>query len=169
MRGELHAAGAQVIEALALNDQQRRALFDPSPAIDSLAEELVALREHGVPDHVVRRLVGRVGEVITLNGLEGACEHDVSGRLDRLRHAARARTDDALTVKGLARALRPDLAVLARGERAREFTAAALRVQDVIRSADPTKLRSRSLRNELGGGRHDLLLAFISSAERTAP
>lgn len=167
MRRELHAVGTQVMEALALNDRQRRALYDPSPAVDSLAEELVALRAFGVPQDVIRGLVSRVGDVLTMNGLEGACQHDVSGRLDRLCHAEQAGTTGVLTVKGLARALRADLAVMAAGEGARDFTAAALRVQDIVRSVSAERLRSTSLRNEIGGARHDLLLGFVAAAERT--
>lgn len=167
MHRDLHAAGTQVIEALALNEQQRRALFDPSPEVDSLAEELVALRAFGVPDHVVRGLVSRVGDVLTLNGLEGACQHDVSGLLDRLCRVQRSGVPAVLTVKGLARTLRADLAILAQGDVAREFTAAALRVQDVVRQVPADRLRSTSLRNEIGGARHDLLLGFVASAERT--
>ena len=80
----LRPATGAALEASALHAAQQRALFNPSPECDSLAERLIALREHGVPNTVLRGLIADVRAVIELNAREGRCERAVCVELEQL-------------------------------------------------------------------------------------
>ena len=47
-----------------------------------------------------------------------------------------------------------------------EYALAATRVREVCEQAPPEKLLSRTLRHELGGRRHDLLVEVVRSVQR---
>lgn len=167
LRRALHVA----LDGHALNRRQAVELFNPDPEENSLAERIVALRHHGVPLHIIRRLLADVRQLLDLNDEEDGCHTTLAGQLDDLTTVVRdAELNDpghqALGVKSIARAVRPALADLGSTDGTTYFKA-ALAIRDVIRVAPRDQLTSQSLRHELGAGRHDQLLALIPFAKET--
>lgn len=154
---ELRDCVTRAVEAIALNDEQARVLFDPSPAIDSLAERIVALRHRGVPEPVIRDLLMDVRRLLHLNQSERGEECTIAGRLDAL--VARPPGEN-LTFKTIAQRLRGDLLDLAHCDAARA------RVTELIARVHADRLLSPTLRHELGGRRHDVLRALLHDTDR---
>lgn len=152
---EPQGALAHACEAIALNRAQHRALYNPSLAVDSLAERLLALSGHGVPRPVIRALLRDVRTVLDLNTRERGAERRVTAALDALGSSE-------LTVKALARALRPELRTLREDTDGTRFALAAIRLREVCEQQTPERLRSQALRHELGAGPHDQLVELLS-------
>ena len=97
-----------------------------------------------------------------------AHERAITGTLDALDQAASrpAQVRSELSIRALVRRLRGDLDTLAAAMGGTEYALAATRVREVCEQAPPEKLLSRTLRHELGGRRHDLLVEVVRSVER---
>lgn len=152
---ELRVCVDRTVEAIALNDRQAKVIFDPSPEVDSLAERIVVLRHYGVPESVVRDLLGDIKRLLELNSQERSEQHAVAGSLDRML----ARDPDdrgAFSFKDIARRLREDLAVLDGDPDARG------RIAQLVSCVHPDRLTSSTLRHEIGGRKHDLLRSLIA-------
>lgn len=155
-------------DAAAANRQQAALLFNATPEIDSLAERLITLHQHGVPRHHIRQLLADVKKLIALNDDEHHCERTIAGALDALARAEHAaergtRGRDQLTIRGLVRALRDDLDTIATAAGGTEYALAATRVREVCEHVPAEKLLGGTLRHELGGRRHDLLAEIVRS------
>ena len=165
LRGVIDTAA----DAIAVNREQARRLYDPTPEVDSLAERLLELRRtHGVPAPVISGLLRDVRDLITLNDDELGHERAITGTLDaldRAEQAARrpARLRSELSIRALVRRLRADLDTLSAAMGGTEYALAATRVREVCEQADHEKLLGRTLRHELGGRRHDLLIEVVRS------
>lgn len=162
------------LDNVPLNDAQRLELFNPDPEVNSLAEDIVALRLHGVPNEEIRRLLRRVGAVIALNGEEGDNTKKVAQRLDDFATAAqRAATcgqlaDAPVSLKKLAGQLRPHLAVLRTnglGLGGARYLEASSAVRRIITTCPASRLASPTMRRQLGDGPHDQLLALAASID----
>ena len=159
-------------DAIAANRAQHRLLFNPTPEVDSLAERLIALRRHGVPSGLISELIQDVKQLITLNEHEHGDERALAGALDalaRAEHAAEregSRAHDAISVRALVRRLRDDLDTIRASGTGTEFALAAARVREICSQTPADKLTSNTLRHELGGRRHDLLVEMVRSVQR---
>ena len=154
----------QSLENFAVGQLEHRVLCNlDTPERDSLAEDIMALREHQVPASVVASLLGRLADAMDLNGVQTAGDRTVCGLLDTLAtpRGRAALVDEAGEgVKALATRLRPALRVLARPEAhdaVTLFSAAAI-VSAAIDGTAPATLTSGALRHELRPTAHDLLL-----------
>lgn len=167
---DLRRCADTALDAIALNRAQHLLLFNPSRETDSLAERLLALRAHGVPGAVISALLRDVKEILTLNEGEHTGERRLAGALDALTRAEHAaerghrEISGALTIRSLVRALRDDLDTIGSGIDGTAFALAAMRVRDICEQTPPDKLQSTTLRHELGGRRHDLLVEMVRSA-----
>lgn len=162
---QLRAATGTALEGQALNHAQHRALFDPSPECDSLAERIVALHRHDVPATAIRGLLADIRAVLDLNAREDGCHRQIAGELDRLTRIASSTNQlaEALTVRGLVRRLRDPLTILLSPEQA---TAAQLvNARDIVREtiaiSPRDRLASTRFAHELGGRRHRRLLELM--------
>lgn len=169
LRGALEAT----MDLLPLNRKQHQLLFNPDAEVNSLAERIVALRHHGIPEPVIKGLINDVRELLTLNAAEGAGARTVTGLLDELAvamaHAERNRDAAeaivaAESIKQVACQLRPHLAVL-RDPGSYDGTAwsvAQATVQDVIARTPRSRLLSPTMRNQLRKGPYRQLEALMS-------
>jgi hypothetical protein len=157
------------LEGFALNQLVHRVLVNlDTPEQDSVVEDILALRAHGVPNPVIAGMLGRLADALDLHVKEGECERTIIGLLDGLgTPAARRKLAEEVGagrsgVKALAVRLRPALRVLGRPQdHAHDpiaLVAAAGAVAAVIQTVAPATLASQSLRHELGARAHDLLL-----------
>jgi hypothetical protein len=136
--------------------QQRLLDARDTPAIDSLIEEILELRAHGVPHAVRQRLVNYWHQLCELNRLEGDDERAIAGVADRLTSQLRDRELNSgmrreLTVKEIARRLRPVLPIL---DMPQEHDSAAIvrahRIFNEIAAAKPAaELLTGSVANQL--------------------
>lgn len=168
----IEAATELAMEGMATNDAGRRLLYDPSPEIDSLAERLVELEQHGVPRRVVRALLADLREALSLNLRERAGYRALAGTLDRAtRIGAAPELSRAGTVRGAINLLREPLELLAANEAGvridgRALVEAVSRVRRVVAVAPRRMLLSRSLRSNLGGRKHRVLVREIEKHDR---
>lgn len=160
------------LDGVALNDAQRLACFNPDPEVNSLAERIVALRHHGVPDTVIGDLLQQVGEVLALNGQEGNRARTVAGQLDGLAAAAQhtacnGLADAPASLKKLAEQLRPHLAVLRKPYEYDGFAyvQASGAARRIIAACPRARLESPTVRKQLGKGPHAQLLALAASID----
>lgn len=166
---DLRRAVDVAVETIAANREQHLLLFNPSREIDSLAEHIIALRHHGVPGAVISGLLRDVKRLLALNEDEHGGERTIAGTLDdlaRAEHAAErggGRLAGELSVRALVRALRGDLDTIGYGTGGTEYALAAARVRDICERVPHCKLTSTTLRHELGGRRHDLLVEMCRS------
>jgi hypothetical protein len=161
---------APALDGQAHNHTQARLIFNSTPEVDSLAERVAALRDHGVPDHVISDLFADLRALRESNAAELACERRVAHVGDDLARTLNTTglchtLADHMTVTGIKRAVGgPDgpLAILAdpAGRTAKDITDARAAVRAVVTRAPDTVLTRASLRNQLGASRHDLLLAL---------
>lgn len=160
LRGPLDST----LEIIASGQREASLIFNPSPEVDSLAEHIARLDRHGVPGEVIRDLLAQVREVLRLNTTQDSHARGVAGTLDALSSLA----TDALTTKSITRLLREPLDVLGRSSTvsAAEWQRASGEVRRVIDACGPQRLCATSLRHEMGGRRHDVLLAVL--ADRAA-
>ncbi len=169
---------APALDGICHNTDQQRIIFDPSPEVDSLAERIASLRDNNVPDDVIAHLFADLRALVASNRAERVVHRRVSRTGDDLARALGAAPAPAggaceLTVTGIKRLLGgPDgaLAVIANpaGRDGRELTAARSVVRRVVDRAPSAVLRGRSLRNQLGARRHDLLLELAAEWGRGA-
>lgn len=172
-----HALGV-TLDNVAVNRAQRRELFNPDPETNSLAEEIIALRAHGVPNETIRALLAHTRRVLELNELEGSNTRTVAGQLDdlarALAHAERSQQIVAgESTKHLAGELRTHLRVLRQQDKATVkdgvayFTARAA-VDDIIRRCPRSRLESATMRRQLGAGPHRQLMELAGPTEVAA-
>jgi hypothetical protein len=161
------------LEAVALNRQQQRLLYDPSPAVDSALEHLLALwrlagppsSPQGSPDvaaHVTATLsLGR--RLASSNAREREHVRAVCGEADRLtrdlRFAERVAADAGLSAKAIARQVRAPLTVLEGRDPDDQWAVVdAVFALDLVFAAVPAaQLFSPAVRHELRGRRFALL------------
>jgi hypothetical protein len=155
------------LELVAINAAEQKVLVNLTTSdCDSVAQEIVALRDYGVPHDVISRALGRVFLAIELNGLEGAIERDLAGQLDSLATAAHNGDGVAeqLGIHAIARALRPALRVLndLSNHDSIEIVRASAIVLDVVRAHPAEMLGSDALRRQLRPTAHDKLLELAA-------
>lgn len=161
----LRAPLETVMDARAHNLTQSALIYDPSPAEDSLAECILGLL-HADDAH---DRANRVAETMVLlrrltasNVLEGECELSAAGVLDAMTkgmHCAGVRSQ--MTVREAAARLRRPLRAIAENPDGIAFFRHACQIKDVVSLLSPDVLHGNGLRNELGTGRHDLLLSML--------
>lgn len=149
-----------VMNAQACNDAQARALFDPSPEVDSLKERLAVLFvKYKVTAEDRAGIVRDVDRVQDWNQSERTAENRAAGALDA---AGPRNLRDTIGVRGAAAALRPVLG--------RDFQQECSTLRRLI--ADPRcgaeLLRSRSLSTQLGRRQHARLLELLDVMEQSA-
>lgn len=159
------------LEARAIGEAEARRLFNPDREVNSLAERLIALRDHGVPRDDLRAIFTDLKAIIALNAKQCGHEADVAGQLDELaaalHHAeTEAHVDRALGIKAIANTLRPALDVIANpaAHPAAAYVRSVRDVDRIIASTTRTRLLSASVRHELGAGKHDLLAELIGAS-----
>lgn len=132
--------------------------------IDTAADVVAINREQ---DRQLRglalRFIGDVRNLIALNDTQLAKERAIAGTLDALDQAEHEPLRSELSIRALVRRLRGDLDTLAAATGGTEYALAATRVREVCEHTDHDKLLSRTLRHELGGRRHDLLVEIVRS------
>lgn len=159
------------MEAQALGDAEARALFNPDPEINSLAERISALRHHGVPADTLSAIFDDLRVVIQLNARQTIEDAGVCGHLDELAVSLHRDVTEglsrALGIHALARTLRPALAVIQApgAHSAGEYVRAVRDVDRIIATTPASKLLGDSVRHELGAAKHNLLreLAQVAS------
>lgn len=156
LRGPLDST----LEVIATGQREASLIFNPSPEVDSLAEHIARLDRHGVPGEVIRNLLAQLRDVLNLNAVQDRHARGAAGALDALSSLA----TDALTTKSITRTLREPLDLLGRADTvsAAEWQRASGEVRRVIDACGPERLRAPSLRHEMGGRRHDVLLAVLA-------
>jgi hypothetical protein len=166
-------ASDMALEATALNLAEHRLLANlETPEVDSIAEEIVALRTYGVPDDVLARLLAQVAAALELNAQEGGCERQITGLLEALNtgqgRKLLAAEVSAGGVKALAVRLRPALRILGRPEAyahdVAALVAASAIVAEALATVAPATVAAGGLRHELGARAHDLLLRLRDGA-----
>lgn len=173
---DLREALDHTLDAIALNREQAKRLYNPDPQVNSLAERVIALRAHGLTTRMVAELISDIRAVIELNAAERGHEREVAGALDDLLrrlyfpNRAAVSSGSALGVKGAALRLRGPLRVLRSPAEhtAAEFVTAARQVCDVVDCCSEGLLRGGSLRHELRPMLHDQLLAILGDGEQVA-
>ncbi len=152
----------------ALNRAEARLLYDPSPAIDSLAEDIATLHRFGVPAETIEGLLRRVRRAIALNDCEANVHGELCELLDDLARAAHGDTlhrhaSRVMTVKAIAKALRPALGVIAapREHDAMAFVKAVRTIDRLVASHPLAVLLTDSVRNEIGPRRFDLFERLV--------
>lgn len=163
------------IEGQAMNAAGRLILFNPSPEIDSIAEEIAALeRNYGVPRSAVRSMLAKLGRAIDLNGREERCYRDIAGALNR---ATAVQSTPSLarasTVRGAYALLREPLGVLAANRAGQKVDGRALvdaagLVRRVVEVAPRKTLLSPALERQLRRPRMEALHAAIEAQDRKA-
>lgn len=156
------------MECIALNGFERRLWFNPTPEIDSLAEELVALESYGVPRHKVRHLLSTyVKPALRANKKQ----HDVlRERMGEIRGETQGLpTIQSFTVRGVVDALREPLGVLADARRGKPVTQRDLNqaqaiVADAVRVTPRDVLLARSMPHQLRAQRYAELVAAVEAA-----
>lgn len=153
------------LDVIATGNAEARLIYNPSREVDSFAEHLIVeLRRHSVPDTVTRKLLGELRAILQLNARQGHHARQAAGALDRviaaLHDARDAQARDKLTIRGLVRALRDPLTTLTDGD-ATQRLHAQRDVRRIAARVPAERLRSESLRHNLGARRHDLLLSVI--------
>lgn len=156
-----------LLDAQAFNEAQDRALlrlvFDPSPEIDSFLELADEIRRgRGDTPDTLATLIEAIEGLRELNGLERDAERQATGVVDELARERHRReiAGETLGVKAIAARLRGPLGVLVDQVAVEQIAAvvAAIRaIDDVVFAAAESRLRSASLRNELGAGKHRTL------------
>ena len=136
--------------------------------IDTTADAVAAGHEQ---DRLLRglalRVIGDVRNLIALNDVQVAKAREIAGTLDALDQASHEPLRSELSIRALVRRLRADLDTIAATDAdGTEYALAATRVREVCEQAPSEKLLSRTLRHELGGRRHDLLVEVVRSVER---
>jgi hypothetical protein len=164
----LRPALRNVLDARGSNLEQSRLLFNATSDVDSLIEELHALRIDGATK---RRLLAYCTQIFTLNQDEGEHERRAAGILDATVSASFAPKTgprNAFTVKTIARKLRPALAVIAAKPAADAiaFVRAVRHVDEVLDLVPAEQLLTASVRNQLGPRKYELLCELVS--ERSA-
>jgi hypothetical protein len=159
------------MEAQALGDAEAQRLYNPDPDINSLAERLLQLRAHNVPEPHLQAIFTDLRAVIQLNTAQTSHDAAVSGQLDELatslhRDTTQATVTRALGIHALARALRPALAVLQApaSHSASEYVRAVRDIDRIITTTPRSRLLSHSVRHELGATKHALLTELVEAA-----
>lgn len=165
---DLRQALGTTLDNVAVNRAQRRELFNPDPDVNSLAEEIVALRAHGVPDTRIRALLAHIRRVLELNELEGNNTRTVASQLDDLaRTLAHAERNQRIvageSTKRIAAELRAHLRVLREQEKAPikdgvAYFTARTAIDDIVARCPMSRLDSATMRRQLGDGPHRQLL-----------
>jgi hypothetical protein len=159
---QLRPALDAAMDARGANLEQEALIFDPDPEVNSLAEYVSVLLRHGVPAEVIANIATLLRRLAQSNAVEGACERTTVGVLDRavadLHHDGR-RT--GLTVKDAAERLRPHLRAIAPLCDGVTYFRACCAIRDVLAQVDEQAARGSAMRNQLGAGRHDLLLSLL--------
>lgn len=143
------------MNATACNDAQARALFDPSPEVDSLKERLAVLfARYNVSAEDRRGIIRDVQRVEDWNQSERTAEKRAAGILDA---QGPRNLRDTIGVKGAAAQLRPVLG--------RDFQRECSTIRRLL--ADPrcgaSVLRSRSMVGQLGRLQHARLVELLDA------
>lgn len=148
------------MDSIALNNDQRALIYNPSPEVDSLIEIAQELVATGADPALMARKMLKLRLLLESIGREDESLRMIACAADML--AKRKKVGDELTVNGLARHLRPHLSVLLAMDRGDSVDAmdvvlaggALRRVCDM----NPPALLRPSLRNQLGPVQHGKLM-----------
>lgn len=168
-RSEASHGLEDAMDCRALNLEQTRHLFNPTPEQDSLAEDIAALLRFGVPVDVVAKLTTRCRQILESNVAEGEGEMSLAAIFeDQIHRTLRAPVAERATVKSLAARLRGPLAtMLARSDGVAYFKACCA-VRDILAAVPAEHLLTASMRHELRDRRFDLLASLATLGEELA-
>lgn len=158
--GLLHPA----LDAQAANDEQARLIDQPGGPVDSLAEMIDLV--HPLDPALAQQMRGALRQLQDSNAAERACERTIAGTADDLardlakaQQAGRGLTTGARAIAGR---IRDHVKVLAEPRPdGTAFAAACAAIRREARLVGVDRLRSKQVRNELGGARHDALVAHL--------
>lgn len=159
------------MDAIALNREQQRLVYDPSPEVDSLLEHVNALAAAAPgPTGTILALLRRF---LASNQLEGDSERRIAAAADQLTRDLRRselnsvapRPHAAIPAKRLARTLRgPLAAILSPADRdPLAFVAAVRRVDDAIRAVPTVQLLAPTVRRGMRAEQFALLELLVAS------
>lgn len=152
----------QVMHARAAGHAQHRVLYNPTPEVDSLVEEIIALP---IDTAVRRRLLDFVRQVAHLNHAEAEHERAAAGTLDELltigrRAVTTAPRGTTMSVKTIAGLLRP--ALRTGGD------PADIIVRGLLTRVPRSTLLGKGMRGELGKQPHATLTLLVERIETGA-
>lgn len=166
----LRAAAETARSAAPLNEAQRLALFNPDPEVNSLAERVVALRRHGVPDADIRALLADIRQVLEFNAAEGrrnaqACKQldDIVALLDMQAVIEKP------SIKRWVSQIRPHLAVLRHPERYDGIALPIARrtVAELLAVCPASYLTAPTTERQLGEGPYRQLLELANAQSQS--
>lgn len=167
-----------VLDARALNLEQKRLMFDPSPEVDSQLESIdllatmVAGNDQALAELDRLRTITR--RIATSNGAEGARERAVAGDVDQLvrdLRSAELRGAGAASAIAIARAARDPLHALSEASR-RELlplAAAAFTLTRLVDQAPSGQVLSPTVQRELGARLYGLLADVVATGLEPTP
>jgi hypothetical protein len=173
-RRPIEVATELAMEGQSANEAGRLILFNPSPEVDSLAEEVAALERYGVPRTQVRVLLARIGKAIQLNRHEHGTYRGISGALGKLIAVdATPSLSRASTVRGVYALLREPLGLLSRNAKGelvdgQALVDAASLVKRVAALAPREVLESPALPKMLGRRKFAHLWAAVEAQDQKA-
>ena len=142
------------MEIIALSGDRARQL------VPAVVEEILALRDLGVPEQNIDRLIEALRRCCAYN--DEFVEHgqSICGHVTMLMHGGEP---GALTVRGIVQALRPALRVLRdpASYSAADYVTAARDLQTITRRVPRDKLLSRSVKTNLGGSMYGQLVSVL--------
>lgn len=159
------------MDARALNQDQARLIYDPSPEVDSLLEVLGQVSP--ATDECRRHMKRAIAKCVKLglsNRGEGGLEARVAGAADQLTrelHGQQLQGNSAIAAKACARMLREPLSAIAcppLGE-PRRLIEAGRAVGEVFVRVPSEVLLSRAVEHELGVEKFALLSALYERRE----
>lgn len=156
------------MDARALNLDQERLFFNPTPEVDSLLEHLTAA---GMNPAARAACLDVIRRLVAANRAEGEAERQLAGAADRLAVELRTAESEGLgapSAKRLAALLREPLGVIAKppAEDGLRFVAAVRQVDTAIRETPESVLLSSTVEHELGPGRFALLRRLHASRRK---
>lgn len=164
-RTEAHQGLDVAMTCRAHNIEQTAAIFNPTPEVDSLVEEIASLLRHGVDPTVVANLTTRCRQILESNVAEGNGEMHLAGVFEAHIHRTLATPVlERATIKSLAARLRDPLGVIASGTTdGIAYFKACCAVRDVITSVPAGQLLTASMRHELRGKRYGVLADLVGA------
>lgn len=144
------------IEAMSIIAAELRALYNPSPELDSVIEHLLAIEPSSDEEREHLQEIGRlVVHVAMLNGDEVDQLRVIAGAADTLAcdlHAEeRNGTSESLKAKAIAQRVRGPLDVLGEPADARAFVDAAWALRDLFDRVPEHRIFTEQVEHELGG------------------
>lgn len=155
---EARSALNDAMEIVALTEDRARSLVAP------VLEEILGLRDYNVPERKIKTLIDALRACCRYNDALTIKAQRVSRALDQITSGTEP---GPLTVRAIVNALRPVLRVLRdpRGHTASEYVNATARLREIVATAPRDRLLADSVRHNLGGAAHDLVIAAVDARE----